>query len=83
MHEQADNAALIMWCCSYPLRPELAESLYYIYQATGDPLWLDFGKAMVFTLQNITKVVRIEENGAASKRFNSFFRTVVMLEWQT
>jgi len=42
---------------SYPLRPELVESLYYLYQATRDPMWLQIGKAIVFTLQNHTRVV--------------------------
>ena len=43
---------------SYPLRPELAESLYYISQATSDPVWLRFGRDMVKALQTITRAVR-------------------------
>jgi len=35
----------------YPLRPEMAESLYYLYQATGDSVWLQYGKEMVDSLQ--------------------------------
>jgi hypothetical protein len=42
---------------SYPLRPELVESLYYLHQATGDPIWRHFGKGILSALQNRTRVV--------------------------
>jgi mannosidase alpha-like ER degradation enhancer 2 len=43
---------------SYPLRPELAESLYYISQALKDEhFWLDFSKNLVFTIENRTRTV--------------------------
>jgi hypothetical protein len=42
---------------SYPLRPELVESLYHLYQATRDPVWLHLGKGILITLQNRTRVV--------------------------
>ncbi|KAK3010771.1 hypothetical protein RJ639_011991, partial [Escallonia herrerae] len=36
---------------SYPLRPELMESTYWLYKATGDPRYLDAGRDMVASLQ--------------------------------
>ena len=42
----------------YPLRPELAESLYYLSQATDDVQWLRYGRDMDKAIQNITRVVR-------------------------
>jgi hypothetical protein len=32
---------------SYPLRPELFESVWYVYQATKDPWLLDFAYEML------------------------------------
>lgn len=40
----------------YPLRPELAESLYTLYLATKDPIWFRFGRDIVVSLQNIARV---------------------------
>ncbi|KAK3043491.1 hypothetical protein RJ639_002070 [Escallonia herrerae] len=36
---------------SYPLRPELMESTYWLYKATRDPRYLDVGRDMVASLQ--------------------------------
>lgn len=36
---------------SYPLRPELAESTYYLYKATLNPHYLRVGRDMVASLQ--------------------------------
>ncbi|VVA33300.1 PREDICTED: ER [Prunus dulcis] len=36
---------------SYPLRPELMESTYWLYKATRDPQYLDAGRDMVASLQ--------------------------------
>ncbi|KAL9237769.1 hypothetical protein vseg_012278 [Gypsophila vaccaria] len=36
---------------SYPLRPELAESTYWLYKATRDPRYLDVGRDIVTSLQ--------------------------------
>ncbi|XP_043692306.1 alpha-mannosidase I MNS4 [Telopea speciosissima] len=36
---------------SYPLRPELMESTYWLYKATRDPKYLDAGRDMVSSLQ--------------------------------
>ncbi|CAH1443019.1 unnamed protein product [Lactuca virosa] len=48
----------------YPLRPELAESTYYLYQATKDPWYMEVGEAIVNSLNLHTKV----EGGYASIR---------------
>ncbi|CAN1753477.1 Alpha-mannosidase I MNS5 [Linum perenne] len=48
----------------YPLRPELAESTFYLYHATKDPWYLEVGEAMVNSLNLYTKV----EGGFASIR---------------
>eukprot|EP00667_Euglena_gracilis_P007554 EG_transcript_7630 len=37
---------------SYPLRPELAESIFYLYQSTRDPLFLQMGRDMVFAIDS-------------------------------
>ncbi|KAF5205796.1 Alpha-mannosidase i mns4 [Thalictrum thalictroides] len=36
---------------SYPLRPELMESTYWLYKATGDSRYLDAGRDMIASLQ--------------------------------
>ncbi|KAF3437093.1 hypothetical protein FNV43_RR19846 [Rhamnella rubrinervis] len=48
----------------YPLRPELAESTFYLYQATKDPWYMEVGEAIVNSLNLYTKV----EGGFASIR---------------
>ncbi|KAJ4722583.1 alpha-1,2-Mannosidase [Melia azedarach] len=40
---------------SYPLRPELIESTYWLYKATRDPRYLDVGRDMVASLQHGAK----------------------------
>lgn len=46
----------------YPLRPELAESTFYLYQATKDPWYLKVGESIVNSLNRYTRV----EGGFAS-----------------
>lgn len=48
----------------YPLRPELAESTFYLYQATKDPWYLQVGESIVDSLSLHTRV----EGGFASIR---------------
>ncbi|KAJ6687839.1 ER DEGRADATION-ENHANCING ALPHA-MANNOSIDASE-LIKE PROTEIN 2 [Salix koriyanagi] len=48
----------------YPLRPELAESTFYLYQATKDPWYMEVGETIVNSLNSYTKV----EGGFASIR---------------
>lgn len=73
------NGALLQGQKSYPLRPELVESLYYLHQATGDPIWLHFGKGILSALQNRTRVacgyagVVDVETGELEDHMNSFF----------
>ena len=40
----------------YPLRPELAESTYMLYEATHDPFYLSVGKYLFESIVNLTKV---------------------------
>eukprot|EP00850_Spirogloea_muscicola_P001621 SM000006S19386 [mRNA] locus=s6:421678:426268:- [translate_table: standard] len=40
----------------YPLRPELAESTFALYQATQDPWYLDVGRTIVNSLNVLTRV---------------------------
>ncbi|XP_068464757.1 alpha-mannosidase I MNS5 isoform X2 [Phaseolus vulgaris] len=46
----------------YPLRPELAESTFYLYQATKDPWYMEVGESIVNSINLYTKV----EGGFAS-----------------
>ncbi|XP_050225349.1 alpha-mannosidase I MNS5 [Mercurialis annua] len=46
----------------YPLRPEFAESTFYLYQATKDPWYIQVGESIVNALELYTKV----EGGFAS-----------------
>ncbi|GAM23395.1 hypothetical protein SAMD00019534_065700 [Acytostelium subglobosum LB1] len=39
----------------YPLRPELAESIYYMYTATKDPLYINMIRDLVWTLKSVTR----------------------------
>lgn len=41
---------------NYPLRPELAESVFYLHWATNDSSWLGVARAMMFSLEELTKV---------------------------
>ncbi|KND02462.1 hypothetical protein, variant [Spizellomyces punctatus DAOM BR117] len=40
----------------YPLRPELIESTYMLYQATKDPYYLEVGEQIVMDLEESTRV---------------------------
>lgn len=39
----------------YPLRPELAESYYYLYKATKDPLYLEFAADILYSLDTVCR----------------------------
>ncbi|XP_065913388.1 ER degradation-enhancing alpha-mannosidase-like protein 2 [Dysidea avara] len=41
---------------AYHLRPELAESTWYLFRATKNPFYLEVGKAMIHSIQNISRV---------------------------
>eukprot|EP00003_Mantamonas_plastica_P003398 TRINITY_DN12703_c0_g1_i1.p1 TRINITY_DN12703_c0_g1~~TRINITY_DN12703_c0_g1_i1.p1 ORF type:complete len:451 (-),score=87.58 TRINITY_DN12703_c0_g1_i1:36-1340(-) len=40
---------------SYPLRPEITESAYYMYRATHDPWWLAVGRDMILSIESNSK----------------------------
>ncbi|XP_010913489.1 alpha-mannosidase I MNS5 isoform X2 [Elaeis guineensis] len=48
----------------YPLRPELAESTFYLYQATKDPWYMEVGESIINSLNSYAKV----DGGFASIR---------------
>ncbi|XP_042474145.1 alpha-mannosidase I MNS5-like isoform X3 [Zingiber officinale] len=48
----------------YPLRPELAESTFYLYQATKDPWYMEVGERMIDSLNFYARV----DGGFASIR---------------
>ncbi|KAJ1464234.1 glycoside hydrolase, partial [Baffinella frigidus] len=39
----------------YPLRPETVESIYYLHQATGDPVYLSMGADILSSLESINR----------------------------
>eukprot|EP00039_Didymoeca_costata_P007976 m.106193 g.106193 ORF g.106193 m.106193 type:complete len:796 (-) comp13899_c0_seq1:126-2513(-) len=41
---------------NWPLRPEFAESTYFLYRATGDPHYLEAGKKILRNLEKYAKV---------------------------
>lgn len=41
---------------NYPLRPELAESVFYLHWATNDSSWIAVANAMMHSIDNITRV---------------------------
>lgn len=41
---------------NYPLRPELVESVFYLHWATNDSSWVGVARAMMFSLEKLTKV---------------------------
>ncbi|KAJ8418998.1 hypothetical protein AAFF_G00004970 [Aldrovandia affinis] len=63
----------------HPLRPEFAESTYFLYKATGDPYYLEVGRSV---LENLNRFARVPCGFAAMKdvrtgshedRMDSFF----------
>nr|XP_009615084.1 alpha-mannosidase I MNS5-like [Nicotiana tomentosiformis] len=40
----------------YPLRPELAESTFYLYQATKDPWYMEVGESIINSLNAYTRI---------------------------
>uniref|UniRef100_A0A8C7LCT1 alpha-1,2-Mannosidase n=1 Tax=Oncorhynchus kisutch TaxID=8019 RepID=A0A8C7LCT1_ONCKI len=63
----------------HPLRPEFAESTYYLYKATGDPYYLRVGQSIVEKLNTHARVpcgfaaVQDVRTGAHEDRMDSFF----------
>ncbi len=44
--------SLLLYCCSI----ELAESVWYLYKATGNPLLLEVAKSMITAIDKIARV---------------------------
>ena len=71
--------ALLPWARDSPLRPELIESAYYLYSATGDSKYVQFGKDVLWALQNRSRVacgfasIADVETGRLDDRMDSFF----------
>ncbi|KAI9909377.1 hypothetical protein PsorP6_014798 [Peronosclerospora sorghi] len=47
---------VVHWAQTSPLRPELIESTYHLYQATRDHKYLKMGRQMLYDLRRISKV---------------------------
>eukprot|EP00850_Spirogloea_muscicola_P015759 SM000123S25871 [mRNA] locus=s123:315845:321165:- [translate_table: standard] len=64
---------------SYPLRPELAESTYWLYKVTRDPWYLSVGRDIVASLQSSARCacgfchVEDVESHALADHMESFF----------
>ncbi|XP_073680374.1 ER degradation-enhancing alpha-mannosidase-like protein 3 [Garra rufa] len=63
----------------HPLRPEFAESTYFLYKATGDPYYLKVGQSIVEKLNTHARVpcgfaaVQDVRTGTHEDRMDSFF----------
>ncbi|KAJ1145768.1 hypothetical protein NDU88_012052 [Pleurodeles waltl] len=63
----------------HPLRPEFAESTYFLYKATQDPYYLQVGKSIVESLEQHARVncgfaaVQDVRTGRHEDRMDSFF----------
>lgn len=64
---------------NYPLRPELIESVMYLYRATGDPFLLEIGENMLESIEHSAKTacgyatIRNVQNHQQEDRMESFF----------
>eukprot|EP01122_Echinamoeba_exundans_P005148 TRINITY_DN1531_c0_g1_i3.p1 TRINITY_DN1531_c0_g1~~TRINITY_DN1531_c0_g1_i3.p1 ORF type:complete len:653 (-),score=119.87 TRINITY_DN1531_c0_g1_i3:66-2024(-) len=63
----------------YPLRPEMAESLFYLAHASGDDTWWEYGVDIIHSIQNFTRtscgyaVVEDVEKKTLGDQMESFF----------
>nr|KAJ3422735.1 ER degradation-enhancing alpha-mannosidase-like protein 1 [Polyrhizophydium stewartii] len=73
LHSRSPNIA------SYPLRPELIESTYMLYQATKNPFYLHAGEIMLNDIESAARVscgfasIKDVRTGAREDRMESFF----------
>ncbi|KFB45525.1 mannosyl-oligosaccharide 1,2-alpha-mannosidase IB [Anopheles sinensis] len=64
---------------NYPLRPELIESVMYLYRATGDPFLLEVGENMLESIEHSAKTacgyatIRNVQSHQQEDRMESFF----------
>ncbi|XP_051929675.1 ER degradation-enhancing alpha-mannosidase-like protein 3 isoform X2 [Hippocampus zosterae] len=63
----------------HPLRPEFAESTYFLYKATGDPYYLEAGRTIMENLNRFARVpcgfaaMKDVRTGSHEDRMDSFF----------
>ncbi|KAJ0032356.1 hypothetical protein NQD34_002437 [Periophthalmus magnuspinnatus] len=63
----------------HPLRPEFAESTYFLYKATGDPYYLEAGRTILDNLNRYARVpcgfaaMKDVRTGSHEDRMDSFF----------
>ncbi|KAF7664734.1 hypothetical protein LDENG_00167100 [Lucifuga dentata] len=63
----------------HPLRPEFAESTYFLYKATGDPYYLEAGRTILDNLNHFARVpcgfaaMKDVRTGSHEDRMDSFF----------
>ncbi|XP_041862190.1 ER degradation-enhancing alpha-mannosidase-like protein 3 isoform X1 [Melanotaenia boesemani] len=63
----------------HPLRPEFAESTYFLYKATGDPYYLEAGRSIMENLNRFARVpcgfaaMKDVRTGSHEDRMDSFF----------
>ncbi|XP_066548091.1 ER degradation-enhancing alpha-mannosidase-like protein 3 isoform X2 [Amia ocellicauda] len=63
----------------HPLRPEFAESTYFLYKATGDPYYLEVGRSVLDNLNRYARVpcgfaaMKDVRTGSHEDRMDSFF----------
>ncbi|XP_043941240.1 ER degradation-enhancing alpha-mannosidase-like protein 3 isoform X2 [Protopterus annectens] len=63
----------------HPLRPEFAESTYFLYKATGDPYYLEAAKSIIENLNRYARVpcgfaaMKDVRTGSHEDRMDSFF----------
>uniref|UniRef100_A0AAX7V5V2 alpha-1,2-Mannosidase n=1 Tax=Astatotilapia calliptera TaxID=8154 RepID=A0AAX7V5V2_ASTCA len=63
----------------HPLRPEFAESTYFLYKATGDPYYLEAGRTIMDNLNRFARVpcgfaaMKDVRTGSHEDRMDSFF----------
>ncbi|CAD6199695.1 unnamed protein product [Caenorhabditis auriculariae] len=64
---------------AYPLRPEMAESLMYLYRTTGDSKWLELGAEMIDAIETSAKTkcgyatINNVKDHSIEDRMESFF----------
>uniref|UniRef100_K3W8C9 alpha-1,2-Mannosidase n=1 Tax=Globisporangium ultimum (strain ATCC 200006 / CBS 805.95 / DAOM BR144) TaxID=431595 RepID=K3W8C9_GLOUD len=56
LFDLAGSGSVISWARSSPLRPELIESTYHLYQATRDHKYLKIGRKLLQDIQSVSKV---------------------------
>ena len=62
--EELDYRSMEVIDAGYPLRPEIVESTYYLYQLTGDPIYQKMGRQL---FDDFVKHCRTDEGYAALK----------------